>query len=392
MTDQSRVSRLKSQMRKDGLDALVLRLPENIVMLFGVWPMNGISHALFTAADGPVALIAPSCEDPEMDGCWATDIRYFAWPRLVMDDPAAFTQTQLQDLARKHGLTRARIGYEGAFEAVAPAHNAGEVLVPCEPTIAAIKATLPKARWIDATGLLQQQRATKTPGEVEKLRTAHRVAAFGLRAFHETVAPGLSEAALAGIVYRACLERGVGVRGVQHVNVYPQISSGRNASRAWRPVVTTGKRKLKDGEVAVLELAVCVDGFWADVTRVKVAGKPQAVQLDAFRAVRAAQQAALDTIRAGVMAKLPHETATAVLIDYGFADSVVHLTGHGLGFRYHEPEPFLMPGNKMRLRAGHVCSVEPGLYDPSWGGIRLEDNIVVTKESYDNLTTAKKTL
>lgn len=379
-------------MRQDRLDALVLRLPENIVMCLGVWPMNGISHALFTAKDGPVALIAPSCEDAEMSGCWAPDVRYFAWPRLVMDDPAAFTRTQLQDLARKHKLTRARIGYEGAFEAVAPAHNAGEVLVPCETTIAALKATLPNTCWSDATGFLNAQRAIKTPDEVEKLRTAHRVAALGLRAFHESVAPGVSEAALAGIVYRACLERGVAVRGVQHINVYPQVSSGPGATRAWRPVVSTGKRKLRTSEIALLELAVCVDGFWADVTRVKVAGKPQAVQRDAFRAVRDAQRAALATIHAGVLAKAPHEAATAVLVERGFADNIVHLTGHGLGFRYHEPEPFLMADSTMSLRAGHVCSVEPGLYDPRWGGIRLEDNVVVTAAGCDNLTLTKKTL
>lgn len=380
-------------MRKAGLDALVLRLPENIVMAFGVWPMNGLSHALFTAEQGPVALIAPSCEDQEMDACWAADIRTFAWPRLVMDDPVVFTRQQLEDLAKRHKLARARIGYEGSFDAVAPAHNAGEVLVPTEATIAALKETLPGARWSDATALLHGQRATKTSAEVEKLRVAHRVAAFGLRAFHEGVAPGMSEAALAGAVYRACLERGVGVRGVQHINVYPQVSSGGGgASRAWRPVVSTGRRKLNQGDLAVLELAVCVDGFWADVTRVKAAGQPSPVQRDAFGAVRDAQAAALATIRAKVSAKTPHEAATAVLIEHGFADNIVHLTGHGLGFRYHEPEPFLMPGNRMRLRVGHVCSVEPGLYDPRWGGIRLEDNIVVTETGYDNLTPTRKTL
>jgi Xaa-Pro aminopeptidase len=68
------------------------------------------------------------------------------------------------------------------------------------------------------------------------------------------------------------------------------------------------------------------------------------------------------------------------------------LTGHGLGFRYHEPEPFLMPGNAMKLRAGHVCSIEPGLYAPAFGGVRLEDNVAVTAEGVENLTKTAKTL
>ena len=83
------------------------------------------------------------------------------------------------------------------------------------------------------------------------------------------------------------------------MNVYPQISSGPNAHRAWRPIVSTSRRRLRGGEVAVLELAVCVDGFWADVTRVKAAGRPSVLLRDVFAAVKRAQEAALRTIRAG---------------------------------------------------------------------------------------------
>jgi Xaa-Pro aminopeptidase len=389
--DQDRVDRMRASLRHAKLDALVLRLPENIVMGFGVWPMNGFSYAVFTADEGPVALIAPSCEDQEMGGCWA-GVRFFAWPRLAMPDPLEAIRGSIAEVSRDYKLARARIGYEGSFECVAPSHNAGEAIVPCESSNTFLKSLLPSARWFDATPLLYELRAVKTEGEIARLRIAQRVAGFGLEKFHESVEPGMTEAEIAATVYTACLTKGSRLRKVQHVNVFPQVSSGTNAERAWRPIVSTGKRRLREGEVALLELGVCVDGFWADVTRVKVAGKPTALQRDVFAAVKAAQRAATAAIAPGVEARVPHEAATAVLVEAGFEKYMVHLTGHGLGFRYHEPEPFLMPGNTMKLRVGHICSVEPGLYGSPFGGIRLEDNIAVTADGVEVLTKMAKTI
>lgn len=390
--DQERIDRVCASLRRAKLDALVLRLPENTVMAMGTWPMNGFSYGLFTADAGPLALVAPSCEDEETGGCWAKEVTFFAWPRLSMGDPLEAIRGAIGDLARRHKLLRARIGYEGSFESVAPSHNPGEPIVPCESSNAFLKSLIPLARWSDATALLYELRATKTEQEIGRLRVAQRVAGFGLKRFHESVTPGKTEAELAAMVYEACLARGARLRQARHINVYPQVSGGVNACRAWRPVVTTGPRRLRSGEIALLELAVCVDGFWADVTRVKVAGKPTALQRDVFSAVAAAQKAALAAIRPGIEAHVPHDEATRVLVDAGFEKNMVHLTGHGLGFRYHEPEPFLMPGNKMKLQVGHVCSVEPGLYDRTFGGIRLEDNVAIREDGVENLTKTAKTI
>jgi Xaa-Pro dipeptidase len=389
--DQDRVERVQAALQKAKLDALVLRLPENVVMAFGVWPMNGFSYAVFTADAGPVALVAPTCEDEEMDGCWA-DVHFFTWPRLDMPDPLTAIRNAIGDVLGRHKLKRGRIGYEGSFDCVAPGHNPGEVIVPREGSKAFLESFAPSARWVDATSLLYELRATKTEREIARLRIAHQVAGFGLKKFHESALPGATEAELAALAYQACLTQGVRLRQARHINVYPQISIGPNSRRAWRPIVTTGSRRLRSGEVALLELAVCVDGFWADVTRVKVAGRPSALQKDIFTAVAAAQKAALASIRAGVEAWVPHEEAMRVLVDAGFQKYTLHLTGHGLGFSYHEPEPFLMPGNRLKLRVGHVCSVEPGLYGREFGGIRLEDNVAVTAGGVENLTKVTKTL
>ena len=220
--DRKRIQRLRRALREEEIDALVLRLPENIVMAFGVWPMNGFSYAAVTAEAGPLALVAPSCEDEEMDGCWADDVRYFTWPRLHMPDPLEAIAGHLRDIAQTHGLTRARIGYEGSFDAVAPSHNAGEVMAHAENTVSWLRSVLPRARWIDATDLLNAQRATKTEHEVARLRVAHQAAGYGLRAFRRAVDIGVRETDLAATVYGAALTRGQSLRGARHVNVFPQ--------------------------------------------------------------------------------------------------------------------------------------------------------------------------
>ena len=178
--DQERIDRIRASLGKAKLNALVLRLPENIVMAFGVWPMNGFSYAVFTADAGPLALIAPSCEDEEMGGCWTNDVRFFTWPLLNMPDPLAAIRDAMNSIARKNKLGRARIGYEGSFDSVAPPHNAGEPIVPCESSNAFLKSLVPSARWVDATALLYELRAIKTEQEIAHLRQTQRVAAFGL--------------------------------------------------------------------------------------------------------------------------------------------------------------------------------------------------------------------
>lgn len=391
--DEIRVERLKKALVAEGLAALVLQLPESIVMCGGTWPLCGVSSMVFTAADGPVALIAPSSEEEELDDFWGLEVRIYPWPRLDGSDPRSALEEHLPDLAQQYGFSSGTLGYEGSFSSVAPSHNAGECSVPTEESLAHLRSLLPRARWLDATPLLHDQRARKTEAEIARLRVAHAVANAGLIRFHERVEPGVSEAALAASVFEACVIGAAELPGrCRHVNVFPQISSGDNAHRAWRPIVSTGGRRLMDGEIALLELAVCVDGFWADVTRVKAAGRTSRVQRDAFAAVKESQAAAVKAVKPGVPAEEVHHIATRILIDAGFEKQVVHLTGHGLGFRYHEPVPMLMPGNREPLESGHVCSVEPGLYDPLWGGIRLEDNVVVGEEGCEVLTTAPKVL
>jgi Xaa-Pro dipeptidase len=389
--DRDRVEIIKRMLQAHSLDALLLRLPENIVMACGAWPLNGAGLAIFTLEDGPKTLIVPESERHEVDSFWGKEIKYYTTPLLGPLDVWQEVAMMLQETL--HALPAgASVGYEDALTVMVPAHNAAEVSIPRRAEIDRIAALVPQIRFRAADELLQSARAKKTTAEVRRLRTANEIASFGLAEFSKTPLLGLSEAEIAAKIFASCLSQGVEQPGVHAINVYPQVSAGRNSARGWRSIVQTGATRLRDGDLALLELAVCVDGYWADVTRVRATGVATDQQHQAFDAVMRAQAVAIAAIRHGVSAPAVHQLATETLRESGFSDEIRHLTGHGLGFSYHEPIPMLWSGAESRLETGHVCSVEPGLYSRAWGGIRIEDNIVVTTDGCEVLTFAPKTL
>jgi Xaa-Pro aminopeptidase len=140
-------------------------------------------------------------------------------------------------------------------------------------------------------------------------------------------------------------------------------------------------------------------GYWGDLTRTVVRGKAPARLRRMYQAVRAAQAAALAAIRPGVKCATVHERAAAEMKRRGFAtvmegaeaSGFIHGTGHGVGLSIHE-EPALADGVDGRLRAGHVVTVEPGLYYPGFGGVRIEDTVVVTPGGWRYLAPCEKRL
>jgi Xaa-Pro aminopeptidase len=141
----------------------------------------------------------------------------------------------------------------------------------------------------------------------------------------------------------------------------------------------------------MIELAVVADGYWSDLTRVVIAGEPTKKQREVYTVVLEAQKAAIEKMRPGVIFSEVDNAARQVIERAGYGQHFVHITGHGIGFRYHEFIPLLAPQAKGKLAAGMASSVEPGIYIPDWGGIRIEDNIVVTEDEPEYLSTFDRT-
>jgi Xaa-Pro dipeptidase len=295
-------------------------------------------------------------------------------------------QRYLRDVLREAGLGRARLGYEGSFEAVAPGHGAGEVLVPAAITRETIHGAAPEAQPVDATHALELARAVKTPQEIEKLRRANEVAVFGLEAFRRLYEPGRREAEVAAGVEAAIMGRGIGYEGTRTARGWAQLMSGPRAADAHCMHPHTSARVVERGDLGVLELGTVVDGYWSDLTRTLVAGgEPDDRQTEMWDSLLAAHQNVMATARAGMTgSEVDHLTRT-VIEQRGFGEYYIHQTGHGLGFRYHESIPLLHPDNEKVIEAGMVSSVEPGLYMEGYGGMRLEENLVFTEDGVELL-------
>ena len=379
-----RIRRVREAMEVAGLDVLVCRLPENVLFLTGHWPLVGLSFLLFPL-DGQPTIVVPHCDEREAaEELWTGNIVTYKF--AVLGAAGVYCEVARRIESAAEGKNWRRVGYEGSFETVAPPWNAAEPAVPASATAQLLRNVFDGCELADATDLLHLLRARKTPWEAEKFRVVNEIAALGLEAFAERVDIGVTGIELVAAVESAVLTRGTGYKGARRVRAFAQISVGvEETCLSYRPMVITGHSAMAVGDLALLELGVVADGFWSDRTRMRVAGKPNARQADAYLAVRAAQDAAIAAERAGVTAGEVDQAARAVIHGAGLVDGLVHVTGHGVGWRYHEPAPLVCPGSDEVIEEGMIHSIEPGVYFPDLGGLRLEDDVLVKSDGVEVL-------
>ena len=388
--DLERIERTRKAMHEQQVDALICRLPENIVMLTGYWPMNGFAFLVFPVDKEPV-LIAPVPEEELARESWVANIRAFKWGLVDSGDPYAVIPGILKDTAAQLGLVGKRIGYEGSFEFIAAPYVGAEPGTFSQVTLGMIQRAFGD-NLFDATGLIHKLRLYKTPAEAEKLRIANEIALMGLTAFSEKVAPGNTEIEVVSAVESAIMQGGTGYKGVKVARAWASVMSGARAFTAYKPHLLTTHYRLASGDIALLELVTVADGWWSDLTRTRVAGDAKPEDLEKWLVVVSAQRAAFSAIRPGVPSNQVDKAARDTIGKAGLGRYFIHHTGHGVGLRYHEPEPFLHPDVGTLLEAGMVSSVEPGIYIQGWGGMRCEDDILVTETGVEILSEFSRQL
>jgi Xaa-Pro aminopeptidase len=364
--DRERDSRLRSAMREAGLGAILAWFPEDLVLTGGTWPCLGMNLCLYPAEGQPVYYLSP----PEPEDVIPPGFleRRFA---IEAGDWGGLRRLLAQDLARL-GVARLGVATDGGQHATTS--FAGETPIFGGAAIAAILADL---ATVDATELFTQAGLRKTPLEIERVRKANQVAGFGLSAFHEALRAGRSEAEVAAAIEGAIQSRS-GNDGCGVARAWAMVQGGDNIYWSGTYSRSSGNR-LKEGDLVLLELGTCVDGYWSDLTRTACVGPAGDRQRALLQAVQGAQAAAIAEIRPGVTHEAIDGAARSYLEARGLGKGFAHGCGHHVGFRYHDRGPALQKGSATPLAEGMIITVEPGCYGREFGGgARFEDDVLVT--------------
>jgi Xaa-Pro aminopeptidase len=225
-------------------------------------------------------------------------------------------------------------------------------------------------------------RARKTPEELALLERAAGITdQVTLRAL-AMAEPGRSELEVSSEIGLLVAQAGA------RLSFDTIVGSGPNTAL---PHLRPGARRLRAGDLVMVDCGAALEGYKADMTRTVVLGEPDQRQQEVFDAVLEAHDGAASAVRAGVTAGEVDEAARGVIRAAGLGDFFIHRTGHGLGLEAHE-DPSLDPGSGTVLEAGMVVTIEPGVYIPGWGGVRIEDDLVVEERGSRSLTGAERRL
>lgn len=351
-----RLEKFRQQMEEVGLDGFLVTQPHNRRYLSGFTGSNGI------------LIITPEKQ------LLATDSRYYEQVREQCPDWELIEvgydfPGQMLELLRGLGLGGRRVGFEAGSISVATLYGWE-------------RALLGRLILVNTEGFVENLRMQKA---VEELAAIKRAVALADRAWlHITqwIKPGLTELQVAWE-----LESYMRTHGASAVSFEPVVASGPNSAK---PHARPTERVIQTGEPIVFDFGCVVDGYCSDCTRTISLGDPQEERyLEIWNLVLKAQQTALHNARGTMTGEAVDKLAREVIEQAGYKENFGHGLGHGVGLSVHE-EPRYSYTYPHEVPAGAVMTIEPGIYLPGWGGVRLEDMVIVAEDGLEVLTTAPK--
>jgi len=335
------LERTRAYLAAAGADALLVVRPENRRYVTG-----------FTGSAG-FAVVTPA------DALLAVDFRYYEQAaaqapacRVIRGgaDPAAALAEAVKPLGP------GRIGFESEFLPYAQAERLRERFAPAELVPL---ADVDRIRWV------------KDAAEIAAVVRAAEIAETAFRHLLEVLRPGMTEQD-AALALEIAIRRGGGER----LAFETVLASG---PRGALPHGRATNRVMAAGEFVTVDFGAVFEGYVSDCTRTVALGRVDGRQREVYGVVLAAQRRALEAVRPGVACRDVDAAGRAVIAAAGFGEAFGHATGHGIGLDVHEG-PAVSPRSDAVLEAGMIVTIEPGIYVPGWGGVRIEDAVVVTAD------------
>ena len=294
--------------------------------------------------------------------------------------------TQAKDETQGVRIVQHKVGLYGAvgeFLRGADLRRVG--FDPAQFTVAQYKATRTAAgkrsKLVAVTGLVSALRVKKDSQELAQMRKAAILASEVVEHAIGVLKPGVRELEVAAEIEFQMRRRGASGPAFESIVAFGE--------RAALPHARPTAKRLRKNELVVLDLGAILGHYCSDITRTVYAGTAPKRVKEWYKAVLEAQSAAIAAVRAGVTAGDVDDAARSTLAKYNLDRFFVHSTGHGLGLEVHE-DPRVARGQKARLLPGTVITIEPGIYIPGVGGIRIEDDVAVHEDRSEILTRAKR--
>ena len=372
--DDAKLARVHALMGEQELDALVVRAPDNVLYLTNFWGMKGYDACVFPREGEPVLICLEASEDDAARTAWTSDVRLFKGYDEI--DPRPPTARVL-DLAREAASEYGRVGVELSLGTQAADRMVGEPTTFTRDWFMAFGEAA-----VDATPLLAAARAIKTDQEIERMRLANEISAGAMEHCKVIIEPGMSEAQIGAEWEGFVHGEGTGWEG--------KVDLALGFSLVWsgpgiRTFTATTSRPIVESEPTLFEIWVCADGYWCDHTKNLVAGELTQRYRELEGGLMAVYQAAIDFAHPGASLAELDRSIRAGIDALGFTGQPSHPVCHGVGARAHEP-PYAHQAGQGEIAAGMVLAIEPGCYIEGGGGLRVEDNFLITEAGAERLS------
>lgn len=366
-------------MKEHGVDALVVRAPDNVVYLSNYWCMKGYDALVFPR-EGEATLIAlePQLDDAQRNA-WTKQIRLFKGYDANDPRPPQFRAMDAAIGVLKERDLTGKIAIELNMGTQSSDRMVGEPSTPTQIFFDSFRKIAGEV--VDSTPLLNDARAIKTPQELERMRIANELAALAMEHVRDRAHAGMKESEV-GAMYEGFVHGlGVGYKGkVEMARAFTLVWSGRGIAT----FTATGDRPVQEHEPTLLEIWVCVDGYWTDLTKNFCPGELSREYQRLLDLLLKVFNEAVSFSRDGASFPELDRLVRARIAEGGYPGQPSHPICHGVGARAHE-YPYAHQAGSGTMRNGMVLAIEPGIYWPGGGGLRLEDNFWITGSGNEKL-------